>query len=183
MIKTKKELKECLKIEKSNYEVSSFWWLLSFLRLSDNAILYDFQRKLRLWEYHLNNGHKIRANIYKLLSRSIGRRYNISIGPNCFDVGLHIMHLGNILVNTKSKIGKNCCLHVNTAMVASNGVDKGPTLGDNCILGVGSTIVGDITLGNNIVIGAGAVVTKSFDENHITLGGVPAKIISRKAIM
>ena len=39
-------------------------------------------------------------------------------------------------------------------------------------------IVGDVHLGNDIAVGANAVITKSFLEDKITLGGVPAKKIS-----
>lgn len=39
-------------------------------------------------------------------------------------------------------------------------------------------MIGEIQLGNDIAVGANAVVTKSFLEDGITLGGVPAKKIS-----
>ena len=39
-------------------------------------------------------------------------------------------------------------------------------------------MIGDIKIADGIVVGAGAVVTKSFTENNVVLGGVPAKIIS-----
>ena len=39
---------------------------------------------------------------------------------------------------------------------------------------------GNIKIGNNVAIGANAVVNKSFEENGITIAGVPAKKVSDK---
>ena len=184
MIQSKKDLKDCLKYEKNRYcSIPKFWRLLSFLGISENAIIWRYQTRLRKWEYHKNTGHKRRASFNKILCNRLGRKYGIHISPNNFDFGLKIMHLGSILVNSNSRIGKNCSIHINTAFVATGGTSDSPVLGDNCIIGIGVTLVGGIQLGNNVAIGAGAVVTKSFTENHITLGGVPAKIISYKAFL
>lgn len=52
-------------------------------------------------------------------------------------------------------------------------------IGDNCWLATGCIILPGVRLGNHVVVAAGAVVTKSFEENDIVLGGTPAKIIKR----
>ena len=93
------------------------------------------------------------------------------------------MHLGSIVVNKNTRVGRNCSIHINTAFVATGGTVDSPVLGNNCIVGIGAIFVGGIRLGNEVAIGAGAVVTKSFDEDHITLAGVPAKIVSHKALL
>ena len=95
---------------------------------------------------------------------------------NVFDKGLRIMHLGPILVNEKAVVGKNCCLHMNTAIVSSE--NKEPVLGDNVWLGFGSCVLGGVTIANYVAIGAGAVVNKSVEEENIVVAGVPAKKIS-----
>ena len=38
----------------------------------------------------------------------------------------------------------------------------------------------DIKIGKNVAIAANAVVNKSYEENNITIGGIPSKIISQK---
>ncbi len=184
MIQTKQQLKECLKKEKQNYKnIRKLWRFFAFFGLNEQAIIWKYQRKLRIWEYHVNNHHKLRTLFYKTTCTKLGRKYGISICPNCFDVGLRIVHLGSILVNSETKVGKDCMLHINTAFVATGGTSDSPKLGDNCKIGVGATLVGGIHLGNEVVVGAGSVVANSFEENHITIAGVPAKIISRKAII
>ena len=83
------------------------------------------------------------------------------------------------MVNSKCRIGKNCQLHGNNC-IGNDGKTEGvPVIGDNCNIGFGASIIGDIRLGNNVTIGAGAVVNKSFEGDNIVLAGVPAKIIRR----
>ena len=69
------------------------------------------------------------------------------------------------------------------ALNGGDEISQSKIAGDNLVMGIGSTLVGKIVLGNQVVVGAGAVVTKSFEEDHITIAGIPAKIISHKAII
>lgn len=50
-------------------------------------------------------------------------------------------------------------------------------IGNNCFIGRNSVLMYGITLGNNIIVAAGSVVTHSFSEERIIIGGNPAKII------
>lgn len=62
---------------------------------------------------------------------------------------------------------------------ANAGDDGAATIGNNVYIGPGAKIIGRIRIGDNVVIGANAVVTKDV-PNGVTVGGVPAKIISEK---
>lgn len=53
---------------------------------------------------------------------------------------------------------------------------SGVTIGDNCWIGAGVTIVDGVQLAPGCVVAAGAVVTKSAPLNSL-LGGVPASVI------
>ena len=88
------------------------------------------------------------------------------------------MHLGQILVNGRAKIGRACVIHINTALVARGNSDRVPRLGNDIVIGLGVTIVGDVTLANGSAIGANTVVNKSFTEENIAIAGVRAKKIS-----
>lgn len=52
-----------------------------------------------------------------------------------------------------------------------------PIIGDNCDIGVGAKIIGDITIADNVTIAAGAIVNKSCSQSNVVLAGVPAKVI------
>ena len=84
-------------------------------------------------------------------------------------------------MNPNAKIGKNCRIHVGVNIGSAADSDETPVIGDNVYIGPGAKIFGGIVIGNNTVIGANAVVNKSFPEGGVTIGGIPAKIISAKS--
>ena len=51
-------------------------------------------------------------------------------------------------------------------------------IGENCFIGVGATILPNVTIGASCVIGAGTVVTRDIPSNSMVVG-VPAKIIRK----
>lgn len=51
------------------------------------------------------------------------------------------------------------------------------TIGKNCFIGMGVMILAGVTLGDSTIVAAGSVVTKSFPEGGVVVGGVPAKVI------
>ncbi|HKL76011.1 MAG TPA: acyltransferase [Halanaerobiales bacterium] len=50
-------------------------------------------------------------------------------------------------------------------------------IGKNSWIGANTTILPGVELGEHVIVAAGAIVTKSFKEKNIVLGGNPAKII------
>lgn len=50
-------------------------------------------------------------------------------------------------------------------------------IGDHCFIGQNVTLLYGVTLGPRIIVAAGAVVTKSFTEENIIIGGNPARKI------
>lgn len=50
-------------------------------------------------------------------------------------------------------------------------------IGNDCWLATGCIILPGVKLGNHVVVAAGAVVTKSFEQDNIVIGGNPAKVI------
>lgn len=147
-----------------------------------------FMFSLRLYEYALNTGlSKPLRIIITLYFRSISLKLGFSIPPNVFDEGLAIVHYGNIIISPYTKIGKNCRIHVGvniggagkfTTIEEAEKLD--PVIGHNCYIGPGVKIYGPIRIGNDCAIGANAVVGRSFEQNKITLGGIPAKVISSR---
>ena len=44
-------------------------------------------------------------------------------------------------------------------------------------------ILPGVEIGNNVIVAAGAEVTKSYKEDNIIIGGMPAKIIKKFLIL
>ncbi len=184
MIKSKKDYLyylEADRIAKAIPKKNSIIQKIKFL-LFPNYV-WIFQKTLRKLEYYKNCKSGLLAVInrffiyrkFKRLSYKLG----FSIPPNIFGPGLSIAHHGTIIVNGATKVGNNCRLHacVNIGSQAGYG-SKAPNLGNNCYIGPGAKIFGEIIISDNVAIGANSVVNKSFSENNIAIGGVPAKKIA-----
>ena len=128
-------------------------------------------KKNRLYRLYL-------AYSYKKMSVKLG----FYIPINTFGPGLSIAHYGSIVINEGAKVGSNCRIHVGTNIGTSAGFrDQAPIIGDNCYIGPGAKLFGKIYIGDDSVIAANAVVNKTFNERGVTLGGIPAKVISNKS--
>ena len=57
--------------------------------------------------------------------------------------------------------------------------DKPIKIGKNCWIATGAIIPPGVEIRNNVIVAAEAEVTKSYKEDNIILGGIPAKIIKR----
>ena len=105
----------------------------------------------------------------------MGARLGLTIPIHTCELGLFILHWGSVVINGKSRIGKNCRIHSCVNIGEYRG--GAPTLGNNCYIGPGAKLFGDINIGNNVVMSANAVVNKSF-LNNVTIAGISAKIIN-----
>lgn len=145
-----------------NYTISYITCLRKYTSVDNDkgfiSFLYSKYLKLKLYRLSAKTGFYIPRDVF---------------GP-----GVYIPHFGSIVVNPNAKIGSYCLINANVVIGQENG--KCPTIGDNCFIGSGAVICGDVKIGNNVWIGANSVVTKSFPENNILIAGVPAKIIAKR---
>lgn len=152
--------------------------LTNLLIIGEGAVLRRHQILLRKAEYFENTNKRLRAKVYKFMLTNLQTKYSLHIPLNCCGKGLHIMHLGSILINSKATLGENVCLHINTSIVAGGRNDEAPIIGNGVVIGVGAVILGGVTIADNIAVGANSVVNKNFFEENIAIAGVPAKKIS-----
>lgn len=151
--------------------------------------IYQYVYALRHSEYHMSNsllyGGKITLNriyhtfltiywYYKL--RRLSYYTGIQIPPHTCGSGLQIWHYGYIIINEKTRIGKNLTIYPGVEIGHKIPGEGCPVIGDNCFIGAGAKIFGSINIGNNVTIAANAVVLEDIPHNAI-VGGVPAKII------
>jgi acetyltransferase-like isoleucine patch superfamily enzyme len=111
---------------------------------------------------------------------SIGDRTGISArayfaGQGGITVGNDVIMGPNVQVFSENHIYTDMSL-----TIKEQGVTKQPvSIGNNCWIGAGSTILAGVTIGDGCVVAAGSVVTKSFAANSV-IAGVPAKLIKTR---
>lgn len=141
-----------------------------------------FLELLRKYEYLHNKKSKsffvkLQLLLVRIRFKKISVKLGFSIPVNVFGPGLSIPHYGTIVVNSATKVGKNCRLHVGVNIGASTGSKLAPTIGDNVYIGPGAILFGDIKISNNITIGGNATVNKNFEVENCAIAGTPAKVI------
>lgn len=181
MIRSREDLKFYMNEDLKALRIKGGWYDLIF------HDIWRFQVALRRLEYHTNATGSIYSKLMrlylKLRVRKKGRRLGFSIPENVFGPGLAIAHAGTIVVNSHTRVGANCRIHVcvNIGADISDGT-AAPSLGNNVYIGPGAKIFSGIVIGDNTAIGANSVVNKDFKEGNCTIAGVPAKVISRRGV-
>ncbi|MBC2580266.1 DapH/DapD/GlmU-related protein [Clostridium sp. DJ247] len=99
---------------------------------------------------------------------------NVTIGANS---KIHT----HVLITDKSKIGNNVWIFSNvttsTDIHPPCGLcDKGITIGDNSVIGAGTTCIPAIEIEENVVVSSGSLVSKNLKSGYL-YGGQPAKKI------
>ena len=85
--------------------------------------------------------------------------------------------LYGIIISKNTKLGYNCTIfHQVTIGQGKNGA---PTIGNNCYIGAGAKIVGDITIGDNVNIGANCIVVEDIPDNSTVVMNKPRVIIKK----
>lgn len=176
MIRSKSDYLAYLEADRAALGLAETWRN----RLLDDV--WRYQRLLRRMEYlHNCRGNRLLRIFTTLQFSRLGTRLGFSIPINVFGPGLAIAHRGTIVVNTNTRVGANCRLHVCVNIGAGAGSGgQAPRIGNNCYIAPGAKIFGGIVIGDDTAIGANAVVNKSFPQGGITLAGVPAKVISNR---
>ena len=120
--------------------------------------------------------------IFKFLHRRYFIKYGIQI-PVQVEIGMGLMlpHFGSIVMNSNSKVGKNCNILQNVTLGNTKRGNKSgaPTIGDCVYIGPSATVVGGITIGDNVLIAANTFVNFDVPSNSIVIGN-PAKIIPKE---
>lgn len=86
----------------------------------------------------------------------------------------------------KIVIGKGTWIAPNVGIITTNHdfkdliIQQPPqdiNIGNNCWIGMNSTILPGVVLGDCTIVGAGSVVTKSFPNGNVVIAGNPAKVL------
>ncbi len=89
--------------------------------------------------------------------------------------GVMLDHATGIVIGSTAKVGSDVYLLHGVTLGATGrpvpaGAKRHPTIGSRCVLGAGSTVLGDIAVGDGCTIGATAVVTRDVPEGATVVG-------------
>ncbi len=159
--------------------------------INTQKYIYKYVVTLRKAEFYLNNSmfcndisfvsiiHTFFVIFYYWRLRVYGYKTGFQIPPNVCGPGLQIFHYGWIIINEKTRIGKNLTIYPGVEIGHKSREGGAPCIGDNCFIGAGTKIFGPIHIGNNVTIAPNSIVTKDIPDNCIA-GGIPFRIIKMK---
>ena len=87
--------------------------------------------------------------------------------------GLRLVHLNGIVIHPNVEIGDNCTIYHQVTIGANehkNNYNKVAKIGNECYIGAGAKILGDIVIGDKCKIGANAVLSKNLESGHTVIG-------------
>lgn len=102
-------------------------------------------------------------------------------GVPCLPHGLY-----GIFISGGTQIGRNAVVfqHVtigSNTLPDSKGLGS-PVIGDNCYIGVGAKIIGNVRLGDNVRVGANCVVHTDVPDNSVVVSGKQIVIPRRQVL-
>ena len=178
MIKSKENLKYFLSEDLKRYGGKKPI-LKDWIVKNEGAYIYKYIRTLRYLEYYLNTASRLMYLWYFLRYKRMCFDLKIDIKPNNLGPGFRLMHLGALVrIKHNCRIGKNCTI-LPGVVIGNKRLDEDGSwviIGDNCYIGLGAKIFGEVHIGDNVINGANTLVNKDIPDNAI-VGGIPAKIL------
>ena len=127
-----------------------------------------------LWNHGLKSLARISSQVTRFMTGTeihpaavIGRRFFID-------------HAMGVIIGETTEIGDDVTLYQGVTL-GGTGKETGkrhPTIGNNVLIGVGASVLGNITIGDNSKVGGGAVVVDDVPPN-CTVVGIPGHIVAR----
>ena len=167
------------------WEVIRYTFSIHFIKSLIYSFAYYIHEKV-VWRSKIHT--KGDARIHP--TASIRNAQNVYVGKNS-----HINQMCSVWASENSKIvlGDNVLMGPGVSLFSSNhSAIKGQPMtfqkwkeasifiGDDVWLGAHCVITAGTRIANGILVAAGAVVTRSFLQEDVILGGVPAKIIGER---
>lgn len=172
-------------MNKNVKEVLRYTFSLSLLKSWITSYAYNIHEHVA-WRTKINAKKNIRVHP----TASIRNAQNIYIGENshinincCVWPGAD----SKIILGDNLLMGPGCSLQAanhgtdrDSVMMTQERTQKDIVIGNDCWLGSNVTITAGVHIADGCIIAAGAVVTKDITEPYSIVGGVPAKIISKR---
>jgi serine O-acetyltransferase len=118
------------------------------------------------------------------LQSQTSQNFQIDIHPNAtLGSGIMLDHGTGTVIGSTAVVGDNCSIlhHVTLGGSGRKDVDRHPKVGEGCLIGAGSSILGNVRIGNRVQIGAGSLVLEDVDDNAVVVG-VPARVVGKVGV-
>ncbi len=126
--------------------------------------------------------------IIGFLFKYIYRVYNVIYGASIplsveIDESVRLPHgIHGIFISKNAVIGKNVTIFhqvtIGSIQIEGHIKNGAPTIGDNCLIGVGAKIIGRVTIGDSVYLASNVSVSNDI-RNNVTVVPSPHKIIQR----
>ncbi|MBP8813561.1 MAG: serine O-acetyltransferase [Laribacter sp.] len=117
------------------------------------------------------------------LQNRISESMGVDIHPAArFGEGILLDHATGFVAGETAVVGNNVSIlqGVTLGGTGKQSGDRHPKIGAGVLLGAGAKILGNIHLGEGVKVGAGSVVLSDVPP-HVTVAGVPARIVGQTA--
>ncbi len=150
------------------------------------SVLANYPGLHAIWTHRVT--HRLHRGGFVFLARYISQvaRFftGVEIHPGAtIGDGFFIDHGMGVVIGETTIIGNDVTLYQGVTL-GGTGKEKGkrhPTLEDCVVVGVGATVLGDITVGRGSKVGGGAVVINDVPPN-CTVVGVPGRVVVREGL-
>jgi len=117
--------------------------------------------------------NKLLSYFYRFRLRRLSYKTQIQIPHNTqIGEGFYIGHLGRIIINPGSVLGRNINIATGVTIGAANrGPKKGcPTIGSSVWIGTNAVIVGKISIGDDVLIAPNSYVNYDIPSHSVAIG-------------
>lgn len=111
---------------------------------------------------------------YAILGEGIVISPNVSINTDA-KIG------NNVIINTAAIVEHDCIIEEGVHIAPGVHLAGGVKVKKNAFVGIGASVIDDLTIGENSIIGAGTVIITDVTDN-VTVVGVPGRVIVSKKI-
>ncbi|NLR90511.1 acyltransferase [Flammeovirga agarivorans] len=135
-----------------------------------------YQQKVRKTTQNANWPIHQTSKVYKPENIKCG----IETSPG-YSPGNYIQAMGKITIGDYTQIAPNVGIITANHSLYDNRehIIKNVEIGRYCWIGMGAIILPGVILGDYTIVAAGAIVTKSFDNGFVVIGGNPARILKK----
>lgn len=149
--------------------VKEKWNVMGYIRILTSSTL----RILFYGRMQQVSSNQLMKKLFLVLLKRYSNKSGIEIHDfSKIGKGLQLSHPYGITVNSGAVIGENCTLFKGSTIGSIRGGSKAgaPRIGDRVVIGLNSTVVGNVKIGNDVFIASNSFVNFDVPDHSIVIG-------------